>query len=664
MRRKISKGVFVALFVAVISFCAVISSSAGAKDSSEQEGLVIPPNKCVFIDTHTATKGIGDVGPQLMIDFPTYSFYGNGELRSWIKVPGFGENTKVLVGRGRSLSGTAGGGASTMLSAYDADNVENLFYFDADATVHYYYKGDWRTVKVGETWTETVLRDPSTGDGKLIDTNTIKNCGFVDRIDIIIPTPEATPTPSATSAATSTATPTLPVATHKVYNISGYIKPSFSATDKNCNSGFTVEVIGMNKSAATDENGFFEIDGVPVNDEGYTLKISKEYYLPRTIEFHSRGEDIQIGRQTLPVSMWVGDIVIDNAINISDILEIAKSFNSFSYDPKYNKNVDINKDGAVNIQDIMIVAVNFNKVSSSYDNNDIKVLHKIKLQIGDTTRMALKESGAAGIRWDYEIENENIIKFENDAIEEKIAGDPFVTHFWEFKAIADGMSYLTFKSTTGEEELFLVIVGNNSVTATPTPLPTPSPDSHTINLKVGEITEISQYDCAFIDQEWDYYITDTRILTLNSEFIERELVPDDYCKHTWRFKAESPGTTYITFRSTNGRAERFTVIVSKSTVTTPEPSPGTIQEISLRERDQVGIVLEEGGFAGITWKYEINDNNIIRFSSEKIESPQTYYTDALYRHSWRFKAFYEGTTTITFKSSIGQTKSFLIKVSK
>jgi predicted secreted protein len=465
MRKKMSKCVLVALFVAVISFCTVISSSAGAKDSSEQEGLVIPPDKCIFIDTHTNTKGVGDVGPQLMIDFPTYSF-GNGKLLSWIQVPGYDQNTKVLVGRGSSLSGTAGGGASTMLSAYDTDNEENLFYFDADATVHYYYKGDWRTVKVGETWTETVERSPNTGDGKLIDTNTIKNYGFVDRIDIIMPTPRVTPPPPTP---TTPATPTPVVYTGNFYNISGYIKPSFNTTDTNSKSGFAVEVAGLGKSTTTDENGFFRIEGIPVNSEGYSLKISKKCYLLRTVEFRSGGEDIQFDEENMPISMWVGDIVMDEAINIVDIMEIAKSYNSFSGDAKYNKDVDINKDGAVNIQDIMIVAANFNKVSSNYNNNEIILLRKMKLHIGNITRMIFKENLSEGLKWDYEIENENIIKFESGYIEELVAGDPFANHVWRFTAVAEGESYLTFKSSLGQIEKYLIIVSNPLSSSTPSP---------------------------------------------------------------------------------------------------------------------------------------------------------------------------------------------------
>jgi predicted secreted protein len=225
----------------------------------------------------------------------------------------------------------------------------------------------------------------------------------------------------------------------------------------------------LGKSTTTDENGFFRIEGIPVNSEGYSLKISKKCYLLRTVEFRSGGEDIQFDEENMPISMWVGDIVMDEAINIVDIMEIAKSYNSFSGDAKYNKDVDINKDGAVNIQDIMIVAANFNKVSSNYNNNEIILLRKMKLHIGNITRMIFKENLSEGLKWDYEIENENIIKFESGYIEELVAGDPFANHVWRFTAVAEGESYLTFKSSLGQIEKYLIIVSNPLSSSTPSP---------------------------------------------------------------------------------------------------------------------------------------------------------------------------------------------------
>jgi hypothetical protein len=58
--------------------------------------------------------------------------------------------------------------------------------------------------------------------------------------------------------------------------------------------------------------------------------------------------------------------VQDNAINMTDIMQIATSFNTSKGNAKYVENSDINKDGAVNIGDIIIVAGHFNKGPGDY----------------------------------------------------------------------------------------------------------------------------------------------------------------------------------------------------------------------------------------------------------------------------------------------------------
>jgi hypothetical protein len=69
-------------------------------------------------------------------------------------------------------------------------------------------------------------------------------------------------------------------------------------------------------------------------------------------------------------SLWAGDIAIkgvqDNAINMTDIMEAARSFNSSSGDSRYNADVDMNKDNAVNMGDIIIISRHFNATSGSY----------------------------------------------------------------------------------------------------------------------------------------------------------------------------------------------------------------------------------------------------------------------------------------------------------
>jgi len=48
---------------------------------------------------------------------------------------------------------------------------------------------------------------------------------------------------------------------------------------------------------------------------------------------------------------------------MSDIIVLAKSFNSISGDLKYSQSIDLNRDGAINMSDVLIVAMNFNKTN-------------------------------------------------------------------------------------------------------------------------------------------------------------------------------------------------------------------------------------------------------------------------------------------------------------
>jgi len=155
------------------------------------------------------------------------------------------------------------------------------------------------------------------------------------------------------------------------FKVSGYINPDFVTTSTTApivNAGFTVELVGAAKSAVTDGNGYFEIDGVAAGT--YTIKITKANYLTREIASVSVTADKQLSTTSAPILMWAGDMEIggvqDGAINLEDILEICKSFNTSSTDAKYQVGSDLNRDGAVSLEDVMIVAKHFNKISADY----------------------------------------------------------------------------------------------------------------------------------------------------------------------------------------------------------------------------------------------------------------------------------------------------------
>ncbi|WP_051983540.1 glycoside hydrolase family 9 protein [Pseudobacteroides cellulosolvens] len=181
----------------------------------------------------------------------------------------------------------------------------------------------------------------------------------------------------------STATPTPKVT---IPPVSGYIDADFSylaANSSKIKSGFKVEIKGSDLSAITDENGYFKINNIPLevyNKGTYELVISKKNYLTRTYRLPivdlPLGSDNDLERifdaiaPENPIKIWVGDMekngIQDGAINMSDIIEIAKVFNSISGDSKYDGDSDFTKDGSINMADVIVVAKHFNATNSSY----------------------------------------------------------------------------------------------------------------------------------------------------------------------------------------------------------------------------------------------------------------------------------------------------------
>jgi hypothetical protein len=155
--------------------------------------------------------------------------------------------------------------------------------------------------------------------------------------------------------------------------VSGYILPDFlkaSNVASTVKSGFKVEISGTSFSGLTDQDGYFEILNVPQNSSGYTVKISKPTYLYRELKNISVTNNVQLSTISAPMSMWAGDMIIngkqDNVINMADVIEVAKHFNSVSGDGKYIENDDLNSDGTINMSDVIIVARHFGKAVGDY----------------------------------------------------------------------------------------------------------------------------------------------------------------------------------------------------------------------------------------------------------------------------------------------------------
>lgn len=156
------------------------------------------------------------------------------------------------------------------------------------------------------------------------------------------------------------------------YTLSGYIsadingKPGSTAQSK---EGFTVEISDNPYTAKTDANGYFRIDDITPSTYS-SIKIKKPGFLQREIKDVTISKNLDIGTPDKPILLWPGDMEVnktqDNAINLIDIIEMAKHFNSVKGNPGYSPQCDFNNDSVVNMLDILIAARSFNRTSADY----------------------------------------------------------------------------------------------------------------------------------------------------------------------------------------------------------------------------------------------------------------------------------------------------------
>jgi hypothetical protein len=154
-------------------------------------------------------------------------------------------------------------------------------------------------------------------------------------------------------------------------SLSGYINPDVLSTNASIKAGFKVEIPGTTFGTATDNNGYFKIDNIPSKTSAYNIELSKPGFLARTISNIPGNTGSQLSTKDAPLKIWAGDIPIngkaDGAINMSDIVELAKCFNSIKEAAGFNANCDFNLDDAINMSDVIIIAKHFNATSASYD---------------------------------------------------------------------------------------------------------------------------------------------------------------------------------------------------------------------------------------------------------------------------------------------------------
>jgi alpha-tubulin suppressor-like RCC1 family protein len=131
--------------------------------------------------------------------------------------------------------------------------------------------------------------------------------------------------------------------------------------------GFKIEVMGTNKTAATNRSGAFRFSDLFKSRNDYSIKISKPGYLARYINnISTESSGIMFGTINSPIVLLAGDIDEDDTINIADVVKMTKAFNTNSTDAEFDCVCDLNKDNQVNMIDAIILARNFNKTSDNY----------------------------------------------------------------------------------------------------------------------------------------------------------------------------------------------------------------------------------------------------------------------------------------------------------
>lgn len=157
-------------------------------------------------------------------------------------------------------------------------------------------------------------------------------------------------------------------------SVSGYISVDMeypAKSESKIKSGFTVKIAGTELSTTTDEKGYFEITGIPEDMKEFTLEISKPSFLKRNVTVNGTGE-LVVSTEDNPIMLWAGDVVYngsqDDAINMVDLVQVLKAFNTTEKSEKYVAELDFDQDGAINIREAVIIIKHFNMISKDYEN--------------------------------------------------------------------------------------------------------------------------------------------------------------------------------------------------------------------------------------------------------------------------------------------------------
>jgi len=254
------------------------------------------------------------------------------------------------------------------------DEENNIYYINVDFTGYKIYPGDVNKYKIDSNFIVKIPYGSFTWDHKndfsyqglgasssWEGTSTKKVPIYSDGVLVYGSEPGGgsnTPVPSNTPSYS-------PTNNTSGVKVSGYIKPDLNSDSTEILSGFKVSIDG--KEAITDDEGYFEVKNVKkTGTTGCSLTISKKGYLARTLSDLTITKDTKISDIADPVLLWAGDSNQDGSVNMSDIIVIAKAFNSTSQSANYNEATDYNLDGSVNMSDVLIAARSFNKTTANY----------------------------------------------------------------------------------------------------------------------------------------------------------------------------------------------------------------------------------------------------------------------------------------------------------
>lgn len=155
--------------------------------------------ECVFIEQHANTDGVLISGPEpplLMVDFPTYSYDEETKTLTGLIDFEISKDLKLIFGSGGCLSGTAGGGCGTGLSAvYEIPYKRNSFEIlklEENGDLVFIYNDEVYSLSPGQEWkTETTRTDTIDVEGVpsinlITETDRITHYGFIKKEDIVI----------------------------------------------------------------------------------------------------------------------------------------------------------------------------------------------------------------------------------------------------------------------------------------------------------------------------------------------------------------------------------------------------------------------------------------------------------------------------------------------